>query len=85
MYHHTKQKKQTKLPALPRPPRADAQICDKQYTKAMELDAHLSSYDHHHRKRLVEMRSMHAERTRGERERREAKNADRELKRLQKQ
>ena len=26
------------------------QICSKQYNTAMELDAHLSSYDHHHKK-----------------------------------
>lgn len=26
------------------------QMCSKQYQSAMELDAHLSSYDHHHKK-----------------------------------
>ncbi|KAG1669827.1 hypothetical protein FOA52_001657 [Chlamydomonas sp. UWO 241] len=60
-------------------------MCDKQYSNAMELDAHLSSYDHHHKKRLVEMRSMHAERTRGERERREAKQQEKETRRLHQQ
>lgn len=26
------------------------QVCNKQYTTAMELEEHLSSYDHHHKK-----------------------------------
>ena len=30
--------------------------CDKQYTTVSEFSAHLSSYDHHHRKRFAEMR-----------------------------
>jgi hypothetical protein len=25
-------------------------VCNKQYTTAMELEEHLSSYDHHHKK-----------------------------------
>jgi hypothetical protein len=28
------------------------ELCDKQYTRSGEYDNHLSSYDHHHRKRL---------------------------------
>ena len=36
--------------------------CDKQYTTVSEFSAHLSSYDHHHRKRFAEMRE--AERAR---------------------
>lgn len=30
-------------------------ICSKQYTQALQYDQHLSSYDHHHKKRLAEM------------------------------
>ena len=36
--------------------------CDKQYTTVSEFSAHLSSYDHHHRKRFAAMRE--AERAR---------------------
>ena len=31
-------------------------LCDKQYKNAMEIQLHLSSYDHHHTKRLKEMK-----------------------------
>lgn len=31
-------------------------VCDKRYVKVMEFDNHLSSYDHHHRKRFKEMK-----------------------------
>ncbi|KAJ3043670.1 hypothetical protein HDV00_004443 [Rhizophlyctis rosea] len=33
-------------------------LCDKQYSKISEYEAHLSSYDHHHRKRFKEMQDM---------------------------
>jgi hypothetical protein len=33
-------------------------VCHKQYEKAMEFEQHLSSYDHHHKKRLQEMRKI---------------------------
>ncbi|KAJ3117044.1 G patch domain-containing protein 8 [Phlyctochytrium bullatum] len=33
-------------------------ICDKQYSKTTEYETHLSSYDHHHRKRFKEMKEM---------------------------
>ena len=39
------------------------QVCHKQYQAAHEMEEHLSSYDHHHRKRLAETRAMLAERT----------------------
>ena len=38
------------------------QVCHKQYHAAHEMEEHLSSYDHHHRKRLAETRAMLAER-----------------------
>lgn len=31
-------------------------VCDKRYVKVKEFENHLSSYDHHHRKRFKEMR-----------------------------
>lgn len=51
----------------------------------MEMDAHLSSYDHHHKKRLQEMKAMTAERTRGERLKKEQRQQEREQARLQAQ
>ncbi|KAJ1328729.1 hypothetical protein BSLG_009964 [Batrachochytrium salamandrivorans] len=33
-------------------------LCDKQYTKICDYDTHLSSYDHHHRKRFSEMKEL---------------------------
>ncbi|KAI9009665.1 hypothetical protein BC832DRAFT_552119 [Gaertneriomyces semiglobifer] len=33
-------------------------ICQKQYNKIAEYEAHLSSYDHHHRKRFKELKEM---------------------------
>ncbi|KAL6757493.1 hypothetical protein V8C86DRAFT_1671542 [Haematococcus lacustris] len=61
------------------------EVCHKQYEKAMEFEEHLSSYDHHHRKRLVEMRQMEQARTKDERARKEAKAASKEMARLQAQ
>ena len=40
------------------------EICDKQYTKIMEFENHLSSYDHHHRKRFKEMQQEQKARNR---------------------
>ncbi len=37
-------------PHTPARRRRCAQTCSKQYTNAMELETHLSSYDHHHKK-----------------------------------
>ncbi|XP_078169288.1 D111/G-patch domain-containing protein isoform X2 [Carex rostrata] len=34
-------------------------LCHKQYNLAVEFEAHLSSYDHNHRKRFKEMKDMH--------------------------
>jgi len=45
------------------PSRPSPQVCHKQYQAAHEMEEHLSSYDHHHRKRLAETRAMLAERT----------------------
>lgn len=60
-------------------------VCQKQYASALELDQHLSSYDHHHRKRMTEMRAMVATSSKKEREKREKKEAAREHARMQAQ
>mmetsp|Transcript_5581 Transcript_5581/g.15031 ORF Transcript_5581/g.15031 Transcript_5581/m.15031 type:complete len:360 (+) Transcript_5581:52-1131(+) len=60
-------------------------VCHKQYEKAMEFEQHLSSYDHHHKKRLQEMRMMQNERTRDERAKKEAKAMNKEMAKLQQQ
>lgn len=62
-----------------------AQVCSKQYSSASEMDVHLSSYDHHHKKRLIEMRNDENERTRGERNKRERKRQEKEMLRLNEQ
>eukprot|EP00775_Hariotina_reticulata_P010839 gene10839-10995_t len=61
------------------------QVCNKQYTTAMELEEHLSSYDHHHKKRLAEARTAEMERTRDERARKEQRRQQREQQRLEEQ
>ncbi|CAL5228252.1 g11353 [Coccomyxa viridis] len=61
------------------------ETCQKQYKSATEMETHLSSYDHHHKKRLVEMKAMNAERTRGEREKKERRRQEKEAARLQQQ
>eukprot|EP00197_Chlamydomonas_leiostraca_P002226 CAMPEP_0202859708 /NCGR_PEP_ID=MMETSP1391-20130828/1705_1 /ASSEMBLY_ACC=CAM_ASM_000867 /TAXON_ID=1034604 /ORGANISM="Chlamydomonas leiostraca, Strain SAG 11-49" /LENGTH=237 /DNA_ID=CAMNT_0049538765 /DNA_START=68 /DNA_END=777 /DNA_ORIENTATION=+ len=61
------------------------ELCHKQYEKAMELEEHLSSYDHHHKKRLAEMRAMQNNRTREDRVRKEAKAMEREMAKLTQQ
>ncbi|KAK9918676.1 hypothetical protein WJX75_005881 [Coccomyxa subellipsoidea] len=61
------------------------ETCHKQYKSAAELDTHLSSYDHHHKKRLIEMKAMTSERTRSERERKERKRQEKEAAKLQEQ
>ncbi|KAK9862366.1 hypothetical protein WJX84_008778 [Apatococcus fuscideae] len=56
--------------------------CHKQYNTAVELETHLSSYDHHHKKRLSEMRQATSTRTKHERGKREKRAADKEMARL---
>ncbi|KAJ4976795.1 hypothetical protein NE237_001901 [Protea cynaroides] len=43
-------------------------LCNKQYKLAMEFEAHLSSYDHNHRKRFKEMKEMHGSSNRDDRQ-----------------
>ena len=44
------------------------EVCDKRYTKVMEFENHLSSYDHHHRKRFKEMREAERARAKASRQ-----------------
>ncbi|XP_038718449.1 G patch domain-containing protein 8 [Tripterygium wilfordii] len=55
-------------------------LCNKQYKLAMEFEAHLSSYDHNHRKRFKEMREMHGTgSSRDDRLKREQQRQEREM------
>ncbi|KAJ8447139.1 hypothetical protein Cgig2_022868 [Carnegiea gigantea] len=54
------------------------ELCNKQYKLAMEFEAHLSSYDHDHRKRFKEMREMHGS-NRDDRVKREQQRQEREM------
>ncbi|KAJ3285170.1 hypothetical protein HK104_009612 [Borealophlyctis nickersoniae] len=61
-------------------------LCDKQYTKISEYEAHLSSYDHHHRKRFKEMQDMTKRGTlpgTNKRSKREDKERAREMKEME--
>ncbi|CAO2836845.1 unnamed protein product [Amaranthus hypochondriacus] len=53
-------------------------LCNKQYKLAMEFEAHLSSYDHNHRKRFKEMREMHGS-NRDDRLKRELQRQEKEM------
>ncbi|KAL9233446.1 hypothetical protein vseg_008446 [Gypsophila vaccaria] len=53
-------------------------LCNKQYKLAMEFEAHLSSYDHNHRKRFKEMREMHGG-NRDDRQKRELQRQEKEM------
>ncbi|KAF8392748.1 hypothetical protein HHK36_023097 [Tetracentron sinense] len=53
-------------------------LCNKQYKLAMEFEAHLSSYDHNHRKRFKEMKEMHGS-SRDDRQKREQLRQEKEM------
>ncbi|GMH07702.1 hypothetical protein Nepgr_009542 [Nepenthes gracilis] len=55
------------------------ELCNKQYKLAMEFEAHLSSYDHNHRKRFKEMRDMHGSSSRDDRQKREQQRQEKEM------
>lgn len=46
------------------------------------MEEHLSSYDHHHRKRLAETRAMLSERSKKDREKKERRRAEKEAARI---
>lgn len=54
-------------------------LCNKQYKLAVEFEAHLSSYDHNHRKRFKEMKEMHGTSSRDDRKKREQQRQEREM------
>ncbi|KAK8938290.1 hypothetical protein KSP40_PGU008326 [Platanthera guangdongensis] len=54
-------------------------LCNKQYKLAVEFEAHLSSYDHNHRKRFKEMREMHAGSSRDDRQKKELLRQEKEM------
>ncbi|KAL6963536.1 hypothetical protein U1Q18_035625 [Sarracenia purpurea var. burkii] len=55
------------------------ELCNKQYKLAVEFEAHLSSYDHNHRKRFKEMRELHGTSSRDDRQKREQQRQEREM------
>ncbi|KAI9336196.1 hypothetical protein DFJ73DRAFT_22392 [Zopfochytrium polystomum] len=69
------------------------ELCDKQYNKISEYENHLSSYDHHHKKRFKEMQEMTKRNMlpgtgggaakKRSREEREREREEKELKRIQ--
>ncbi|KAH0463863.1 hypothetical protein IEQ34_006649 [Dendrobium chrysotoxum] len=54
-------------------------LCNKQYKLAVEFEAHLSSYDHNHRKRFKEMREMRASSSRDDRQKKEQLRQEKEV------
>ena len=60
-------------------------LCNKQYKTVVEFEEHLSSYDHHHTKRLKEMKQAELARTRDKRQRQESKRQLKEQARLNQQ
>ncbi|XP_042474946.1 G patch domain-containing protein 8 [Macadamia integrifolia] len=54
-------------------------LCNKQYKLAMEFEAHLSSYDHNHRKRFKEMKELHGSSNRDDRQKREQLRQEKEM------
>ena len=60
-------------------------LCDKQYAHVDEYEGHCSSYDHHHRKRLAELREDERARGREERERERRREEKLEARALERQ
>ncbi|CAI5975424.1 unnamed protein product [Closterium sp. NIES-65] len=60
------------------------ELCNKQYKLASEMEMHLSSYDHNHRKRFQETKKMQQQGVRDERQRREQLREEKELARYAK-
>lgn len=59
------------------------ELCDKQYHKATEWDIHLSSYDHHHKKRFQEMKKSLNSLSKSDREKKQKAREEKELKQLE--
>eukprot|EP00301_Raphidiophrys_heterophryoidea_P018876 c386_g1_i2.p1 GENE.c386_g1_i2~~c386_g1_i2.p1 ORF type:complete len:215 (+),score=65.90 c386_g1_i2:396-1040(+) len=52
--------------------------CDKQYKNVNEMENHLSSYDHHHKKRLTELKRTEGSRGEDERRKKQKREEDKE-------
>lgn len=59
------------------------ETCDKQYKNVLEMENHLSSYDHHHKKRLADLKRAEYSRGEEDRRKRQKKLEDKEAKRIQ--
>lgn len=57
-------------------------VCSKQYTRIGEYENHMSSYDHHHRKRLRDLREREARRELSDSRKTDIRQQQRELKSL---
>jgi len=56
------------------------ELCNKQYKKITEYEGHLNSYDHHHKKRFMEMKQMDKQRTDSDiKKRKDQRRAEKEL------
>ncbi|GJP36374.1 hypothetical protein CLOM_g20886 [Closterium sp. NIES-68] len=60
------------------------ELCNKQYKLASEMETHLSSYDHNHKKRFQDTKKMQQLGVRDERQRREQLREEREMARYAK-
>eukprot|EP00298_Acanthocystis_sp_HF-20_P005492 c15641_g1_i1.p1 GENE.c15641_g1_i1~~c15641_g1_i1.p1 ORF type:complete len:298 (+),score=129.72 c15641_g1_i1:78-971(+) len=59
------------------------EICAKQYKNISEMNNHLSSYDHNHKKRLTELKRSEGSRGEDERKKRQKREEEKELNRIQ--
>ncbi|KAL1922975.1 uncharacterized protein VTP21DRAFT_9351 [Calcarisporiella thermophila] len=59
------------------------ELCQKQYSRISEYDQHLSSYDHHHRKRLKELKDASRPAATDKRREKEKRREEKELARIQ--
>jgi len=57
-------------------------LCNKQYTIVSDYEAHLNSYDHHHKARFTEMKQLQNAFKADERQRKELKREEKEMARL---
>mmetsp|Transcript_31562 Transcript_31562/g.50931 ORF Transcript_31562/g.50931 Transcript_31562/m.50931 type:complete len:253 (+) Transcript_31562:574-1332(+) len=59
------------------------ELCSKQYKLAVEMEKHLDSYDHHHKKRFAETQKVMQYTNREEKAKKDAASLDKEMKRFQ--
>lgn len=61
------------------------QLCNKQYSKALEYETHLSSYDHNHKKRFMEMKQQDKLRNQSKQHKKEQQRAQKEMQKVMEQ